>query len=77
MFTVVTAMFGLLLVLTLRFGLSVAEARQYLISFLVFYAIGVFLLINTAYLGGQLVLEFGLGLNPEGAYPLRCLHFLV
>jgi uncharacterized membrane protein len=61
MFTFVSAIFGLSLLLTLRFRLSGTELDPVLpICFLVFYAIGIAMLASTARLGGQLVREFGL-----------------
>jgi hypothetical protein len=61
MFTVVAAMFGLFVLLTLRFRLSAVELAPVIpVCFRVFYAIGIILLVSTEHQGGQLVHEFGL-----------------
>ena len=55
------AMFGLFVLATRRFRLGVVELTPaILIAFLVFYAIGIMLLVITVYQDGQLVHEFGL-----------------
>jgi uncharacterized membrane protein len=60
-FTVVTAMYGLLLLLTLRFRLDVGELAAFLpVAFIAFYALGICQLLSIAHLGGQLVHKFGL-----------------
>jgi uncharacterized membrane protein len=60
-FAVVTAMYGLLLLLTLRFRLDVGELDAFLpVAFLAFYALSIVQLVSTAHLGGQLVHKFGL-----------------
>jgi uncharacterized membrane protein len=61
MFTMVTALCCLMLLVTLRFRVKIVELAPVLpIAFLVFYAIGIALLLSTAYRGALLVHKFGL-----------------
>lgn len=60
-FTLGTALLGLILLLTLRFRLRWFELDAVLpVALLVFYALGVLLLVRTLYRGGDLVHEFGI-----------------
>ncbi|MGC2195623.1 MAG: DUF2231 domain-containing protein [Terriglobales bacterium] len=65
--TVATLLFGLTLLICRRFHLQMGELTGVLpLGSVVFYALGLFWLINTAYHGERLVHEFGAGsiVNP-------------
>jgi hypothetical protein len=65
--TAATLLFGLTLLICTCFHLQIDELTGVLpVGSVVFYALGLFWLINTAYYGERLVHEFGMGsiVNP-------------